>query len=90
MCVFEDDKIYLTFHSFLFIMDYNFSFWRHALNERVGDLIYYSRKIGHTVLTTIIERAWDGVSRDESVCEMALGSMNGHGKVGLREQVILF
>ncbi|MGF9698759.1 MULTISPECIES: hypothetical protein [Paenibacillus] len=37
-----------------------------------------------------MKRAWDGESRDESVCETALGSMNGHGKVGLCEQIILF
>ncbi|MGC5773807.1 hypothetical protein [Paenibacillus pabuli] len=37
-------------------------------------------------LLILYERAGDGGSRVESVCEMALGSMNGHGKVGLNER----
>lgn len=36
------------------------------------------------------ERAGDGGSLAESVFETALGSMNGHGKVGWNEQNFLF
>ncbi|WP_339256470.1 hypothetical protein MKZ12_21050 [Paenibacillus sp. FSL R5-0713] len=37
-------------------------------------------------LAIMDERAGDGGSLAESVFEMALGSMNGHGKVGWNEQ----
>ncbi|MDQ0661225.1 hypothetical protein [Paenibacillus sp. W2I17] len=39
-----------------------------------------------TYLRIMNERAGDGGSLAESVFETALGSMNGHGKVGWNEQ----
>ncbi|WP_405153344.1 hypothetical protein [Paenibacillus sp. FSL K6-0108] len=41
-------------------------------------------------LLVLCERAGDGGSPVESVFEMALGSMKGHGKVGLIERGLLF
>lgn len=51
------------------------------MNERVVDRIQFM--IEGISSGIINERAGDGGSPDELVYERALGSMNGHGKVGL-------
>lgn len=50
-------KIVLTSYLILYIIKYKFSFWRHALNEKVGSWIQIDKRVR------------DGGSLIESVCE---------------------
>ncbi|PZT53910.1 hypothetical protein DN757_19610 [Paenibacillus silvae] len=68
-------KFVLTSYLILYIIKYKFSFWRHALNEKVGSWIQNDKRVR------------DGGSLIESVCEQGTREHEWTRKSGLEQTI---